>query len=341
MGTISKHDSQTEIPLSGGVLSNMVQQPSDQSPSYSKDKLTCQLKFKGPYDKMKDINGIVGKPLSSAITDLPVNVSHNFDFPAAPANTKWWVTGTTLEQLEAGDHAIMTLTLDAKPNDYDPEQSGGAFDPYQDTWQLRWESYTVKPAAFCKNEPHEDKPLTAQTGSQEITGYADRQHVYYFTQAGKDNCGFAGQQQHYWYRTQDGDFMLNDAEQYILKKTLTDTNALYHYPVLMHHTTKNYYSRDISSAISSNTKYGTTIGDDIDHVLTGNVPPGCPYDFPSNTWTWIKTGDDMTHVKTKEKISFQRTETFMGVISADPNYYGNEAFNHSSLDTCRWKIGEV
>ena len=54
---------------------------------------------------------------------------------------------------------------------------------------------------------------------------------------------------------------------------------------------------------------------------------------------WVKIGDDMQHVKTKNRIVFQRTETFMGVISADINYYGNESFSHDDLENCRWKIG--
>ena len=260
MGTIRKHDSSTESTGTDGVLVNLVQQPTDQSPTYTKDRQTCQLKFKGPYDVMKDINDVVMQPLSVAMTRLPLDISHNFDFPTPPAGMQWWVASTQLEQLEAGDHATLTMNLDTKPNDYDPDSSQGAFDPYQDTWQLRWESYTVKPAAFCKNDAHDDAPLTSLTSEAEITGYADRQHINYFMQAGKDNCGYAAANGHYWYRTQDGDFMLNDAEAYVLKKTLTDTNALYHYPVLTHTTTKNFYTSNISSIISNHVTYSDTIG---------------------------------------------------------------------------------
>ena len=101
---------------------------------------------------------------------------------------------------------------------------------------------------------------------------------------------------------------------------------------------------NVSSIISSNVKYTAHIGGDIDHVQS-SLPEGCPYTFEkadgTNDWQWIKTGDDMQHVKTKEKISFQRTETFMGVISADANFYGNVTFNHGDLENCRWKIGAV
>lgn len=342
MGTIHTQDSDTATTDLSGVLTGLVQQPCDQGPAYSAERQTCQLKFKGPYDVMKDINDVVGTTLSAAVQKLPADVWQNFKFPTPPPDTKWWVRSTSLEQLEAGDHAVLTMTLDTKPSDYDPSQQQGSFDPYQDTWQLRWESYTLKPAAFCKNEPHQDRELTSMTGHEELTGYADRQHVDYFMQAGKDNCGFAAGPQHYWYRTTDGDFLLNDAEELVLKKTLTDTNALWHYPVLTHQTTQNHYSQNVSSFISSNVKYAPTVGEDVDHVVNG-LPAGCPYNFPSgdDAWQWVKIGDDMQHVKTRERISFTRTETFMGVISADPNYYGNTAFDHSNLEECRWKPGEV
>ena len=340
---MAQTDSKTASVDSKGVLAECVAQPASQSPQHSTKNSTCEIKLKGPYDALKDANNLVQKSLTEAVTALPASVYKNFDFPAPPALSKWWVTKTSLEQTEAGDHGILTITCESQPQDYDPGSSGGASDPYQDTWQLKWESYTVKPAGFCSNEPHQDRELTSMTGPEQLTGYADRQHVNYFTQAGKDNCGFAPVIQHYWYRTQDGDFVLNDAEQLVLKKTLQDKSALYHYPVLTHQTTENHVGT-LSNVLSSNVKYTEHIGGDIDHLQPG-LPAGCPYTFEkadgTNDWQWIKTGDDMRHVKKKEKISFTRTETFIGVISADPNFYGNVSFNHADLENCRWMIGAL
>ena len=220
-----------------GVLAECIVQPASNSPQYTNKSSTCEIRIKGPYDSLKDANNLTMTDLDTAITRIPTAVSQNFDFPAPPADSKWWVTGSSLEQLEAGDHGILTLTCEVQPSDYDPSSSSGAFDPYQDTWQLRWESYTVKPAGFCANTPHQDRALTSMTGPEQLTGEADRQHIHYFMEAGKDNAGFSGVIQHYWYRTQDGDFVLNDAEQLVLKKTLQDRSALYHYPVLTHITT--------------------------------------------------------------------------------------------------------
>lgn len=184
-----------------GVLAECIVQPASNSPQYTNRNSTCEIRIKGPYDKLKDANNLTMTDLSTAVQRIPVSVSKNFDFPAPPANSKWWVTGSSVEQLEAGDHAILTLTCEVQASDYDPSSSSGGFDPYQDTWQLRWESYTVKPAGFCANTPHQDRELTSMTGDDTLTGEADRQHIHYFLEAGKDNAGFSDVIQHYWYRT--------------------------------------------------------------------------------------------------------------------------------------------
>ena len=129
----------------------------------------------------------------------------------------------------------------------------------------------------------------------------------------------------------------------MLQKTLADKTALYHYPVLTHVTTK-VYDGSISSIVSTTLKYSDGLGENVDYLIE-ELPSSCPYTFSTTisrpAWQWIKTGDDMQHVKTKDKISFQRTETYMGVISADINFYGSEPFDHSNLSACRWKIGEL
>lgn len=317
-----------------GVLAECVVQPTSNSPQYSREKQTCEIKLKGPYNILKDANTLVMNDLTTALSALSINVSKVFNYPAPPTGMKWWVTDTSVEQLEAGQHGILTIVCDTVSSTYDPGENG-AFDPYSDTWSLRWESYTVKAVGFCANTPHEDRALTSMTGAEIIPGDADRQHINYFLEAGKDKSGYSGQIEHYWYRTTDGDFILNDAEGLVLEKALADKSALYHYPVLQHTTVKNYKPNVLNT-------YSNTLGEDIDHEV--ELPSDCPYTFPTTqgqSWTWIKTGDDMQQVKTREKTSYQRTETYMGVREADQNFYGNIPFNHNDLKNCRWKIGAV
>lgn len=82
-----------------------------------------------------------------------------FSHPTPPTGYGWWVTGAQVEETEAGDHALLTLICEARDNTLTP--SGDVKDnPYADTWQLRWEAYTVKPLAFCSNKPHYDYSFT-------------------------------------------------------------------------------------------------------------------------------------------------------------------------------------
>ena len=337
-------DSTTAAVDENGVLANLIQQVSDGSPQYNQNSQTYTAKFKGPYKLLKNANRMVGKWLNDALATITTTTYNNFTFPVPPEGTVWFVIGTNLEQLEAGSHAILTITCEARDESLTVED--GSFDPYQDTWQLRWESYTLKPAAFCSNKAHYDYSITDPTVEEgkQLSGYASREHIDIFLN-GNDKGISKG---HRWYRDDTGQaWYLNDAENLVINKSLEDKSALWHYPVLTHTTVLNHFEDNISAVLSNNVTYKEVIGDKIDYIVGGSAnpkeaPDGCPYSFPTDTkWIWVKTGDDMQHVKTKGKISFQRTETFMGVISADVNYYGDVAFNRNNLSACRWKPGEL
>lgn len=328
-----------------GVLAEIVQQVADQSPSYDQTKGLYQPKFKGPYSVLKDCSDMGGKWLDDALNVFGLSVTSRFLHPTPPDGFGWMVLGAKVEQIEAGDHAILTLNCEARDNSGSTPQAG-TFDPYSDTWQLRWEAYTLKPLAFCSNKPHSDYSFTdpSVTENAHLSGYASREHIETFLNGNDKGVN----NKHRWYRDDTGNaWYLNDAENLIVDKTLEDKSALWHYPVLTHTTVNNHYISNVSSVISNNIEYTDVIGDKIDYIVGGTAnpkdrPDGCPYTFPSSPkWIWVKTGDDMQHVKTRERVSFQRTETFMGVISADINYYGDVAFDHNNLSGCRWEPGEL
>ena len=327
-----------------GVLSNLIQQVSDGSPQYNENSQTYTAKFKGPYAILKNANTMVGKTLNNALSTLFINTYNNFTFPTPPEYTAWYVISTSVEQLDAGSHAILTVTCEARDESLMTED--GSFDPYQDTWQLRWESYTLKPTAFCSNKVHKDYHITNPTAEEgkPLSGYASREHIDMFLNSNDKGVSKG----HRWYRDDVGEaWFLTDAENLVIDKALEDKSALWHYPVLTHTTVLNHFEDNISAMLSNKVVYKDVIGDKIDYIVGGSAKPkdapdGCPYTFPTDPkWIWVKTGDDMQHVKTKGKISFQRTETFMGVISADINYYGDVKFDHNNLSACRWKPGEL
>lgn len=136
--------------------------------------------------------------LSAALTALDMSTTQNFTFPTPPEGTGWWVIATNVEQLEAGSHALLTVTSEARDLNYSPLPETGTYDPYSDTWQLRWESYTLKPSAFCSNKPHSDYSFTdpSVTEGAELTGYASREHIDMFLN-GNDKGVDKG---HRWYR---------------------------------------------------------------------------------------------------------------------------------------------
>ena len=339
---IHTQDSSTAPVDANGVLSALIQQVSDGSPNYNMNGMSLTTKFKGPYAVLKDANQMVDNELSTALLTIGVDTYTNFTFPQPPTDMKWWVTATSLEQTDAGSHGILTVTCEARFEQ--EQQQGGQDDPYSDTWQLRWESYTVKPAGFCSNKSHSDYSLTdpsVQEGAF-LAGNASREHIDMFLN-GSDKGVDKG---HKWYRDDTGNgWFLNTAEELVANKSLQDKSALYHYPVLTHTTVKNYFASNVSSMISNRISYSETIGEKIDYIVGGSqspaaAPSGCPYTF-GDSWQWVKTGDDMQHVKTKGRVSFMRTETFIGVVSADVNYYGDGTFSPTDLSSCRWEIGKL
>lgn len=239
---------------SDGVLSALIQQVSDGSPQYSLTASTYTAKFKGPYDTLKNANQMVDKQLSAALLTIGVTVQKEFDFPTPPSGTAWYVTGVNIEQLEAGDHAMATVNCEARDNSIIPG-GGGSPDPYQDTWQLRWEAYTLKPFAFCSNTGEPDKSFTdpdVQQG-QAIQGNASREHIEMFLNSNEKGT----KEGHRWYRDGDGGgpWFLNTAEEAVLNKVMEDKSALWHYPVLTHTTVENYFTSNLSSVISNAVTY--------------------------------------------------------------------------------------
>lgn len=294
-----------------GVLTCMVQQVSDQSPYYDQDRGIYRAKFKGPYSKLKNCQNTGGKWLADALaTFTGLSAVSRFSHPTPPAGYGWWVTGAQVEETEAGDHAILTLVCEARDNT--PTPSGQLVNnPYHDTWQLRWEAYTLKPTAFCSNQQHYDYSFTdpAVEEGHPLTGYASRDHIDMFL-----NCNDKGVAKgHRWYADDQGSkWFMNDAENFITNKTLEDKSALWHYPVLTHTTVQECYVDNLSAMLSNVVAYSTTIGEKIDYIVGGSASPkaapdGCPYTFSNDPqWIWVKTGDDMVHTKSKaeSKVSF-------------------------------------
>lgn len=349
MGISNHYSSQTASTYQGpvpqgGVLNLFVQQISDTSPSYdNQGNMRYKAVFKGPYIRGKDFNDMVGRPLQSCLASMSDTFDQNFTFPVPPGDGDyvWVITSTRIEQPEAGDHCLLVCDCQAEEvSQITPGTGGWIGDPDADTWQVRWEAFTCSPYYFCKNLEHEDRkcPDPGVLSGTILSGHANREHVDMFLN-NKDRGVLNG---HRWYRADDGNaYYLNYAEELVSNKKIQDDNALRHRPVLVHTTRETKHYPDISGYINDHVQFRDMVGLSVDYIVPFNAPElsSCPYTFPDH-YIWVKQGDDVvqTNQRNPPRRSFQRVETYWGVMSADQNYYGHVKWDHTTqgLSAARW-----
>lgn len=331
-------DAQTE-----GTLAAIVLQPVEQAPAIDADNnLTYVEIWKGPYAWAKNIYSYdpIDRSREEFITLVrgEVQVIERFNPPHPGTDNSWFITNVSVRELEAGDHGEIRITYTARDTSYDPGQAWNSLGN-KDVWTLDWQSYSVTPYAFCKNDPIEDPP----TGNPlDTTSTAWRKNIedFFQSQSGdKSKFEYAPTTFREYFLT------LNEAERLVAKKVIEGKNAVYHYPVLKHHQEWNKKFASLSASV----EFPNTLGEDIDHIVSMESAQlsSCPYKFPTENgkpvWTWTKTGDTMTQTKDKatNTVTFARDTIYWGTKDPDINFYGNVTFNHQELSSCRWEIGKV
>lgn len=163
--TINPIPSYTVSVDTDGVLAELVRQPYDNSPS--EDSSGCRYceKFKGPYDKVRNVLNWIktGDTISAAHAALRTNVgmSEQIGAPQCPTRPElsaatWRISGIRVEECDAGAHCNLYIDYS---NESDGE-SGLNDDPWQDVWTLSWQSYSVDPYNFASNEPNQAYPCS-------------------------------------------------------------------------------------------------------------------------------------------------------------------------------------
>lgn len=325
-----------------GVLAQIVQQVSDNSPYVDQSKSELIEKWKGPYSIMKDYPCGQFKPGKLRTACIPQNALTCIAVPQAPDGKSWIVDSVKIQEIEAGDHCIMTVKY---YSDYLNSGGGGESsaidDEKDDIWTLSWQSYSVSPFRYCKNDYSKPAP-TPKDQNQKLDVPACRgrieSYIHYRTLPAKDT--YVSSNYDWCYKvpsakaTSDlsaGVYCLSKHEREIYKKVSDGQQPIFHYPVLTHQTSK-YYTGDDLSSIKDKT-YPDNIGENID--TKSDLPRGCPYTFGNsptgNAWEWIKTGDTMVQVKTNNKNKFTRIETWEGSLSVDVDFYGVQD---------RWMFGQ-
>lgn len=326
-----------------GVLDCLVKQPVDNQPYEDANGLHLEECYKGSYDKLKDILGHiwVGEGISaihSTIGSVAGTIEKAFDSPTCPVRDgvqyEWIAASIRVEEAEAGDHGFLYLTFDGRVGGEDDLVD----DPYQDIWSMSWQAYSVDPYNFLSGfspEPYpcspsfDTDPENAVPGADHWTRTGSRAHVDKYLNGIGESKKVQGEN-YYYYAPDAGatDYrlFLNGAEGAVLEKKMLGRSATYHYPVLVHQTVKK------GSVLSA--EYSGEIGGKIDYIVDLSALDGCPYTFPTEggqpVWTFVKIGDDMNQVKTRQGVTFSRRETYAGFKGVDKNFYG-DFLNHSSF----------
>lgn len=344
-----------------GVLSALVKQPIDNQPTIDENRYRLHERYKGPYNVIKEFPLKVfypGRILENALSDVETNyfpIYNHFDAPDPGTGNVWIIDSCNVIENTPGDHGILDVECYAIAEDeVDPEQEE-TWTPVGDkTWNLTWGAYTVTPWAFMKNDPIEDPypddpdaPPPAKDYSQ--TTYRPNVEEFFNSKDGNKT------KFQYMSESYNNIRQLNDAEQLIAKKVISQRNALYHYPVVSE---TNVYEKALSSVTSADYDFGTTqapVGNDIDYIYatpTGKIGPfqfADPQTDPNNAWEFIKTADNITFSESKrgtlDVLRCTRTISYQGARSWDKNYYGNTpitpADTRANLPKARWKIGEI
>ena len=326
-----------------GTLAAIVLQPVEQAPSIdSENNLTYIEIWKGPYSWAKQIYSYdpIDKTRSDFIQSVrgEVQIIERFTPPNPGTDNAWYINNIQVREFEAGDHAEIRITYTARDANFVPGESwNNRF--HKDVWTLDWQSYSVTPYAFCKNDPVED-PESGTQLDPKATAWRKNIEDFFQSQSGdKSKFEYAPTTFREYFLT------LNSAERLVAKKVIEGKNAIYHYPVLKHH---QEWNKKFAS-LSANIEFPNTLGEDIDHIVSIDSAQlsGCPYKFPTEdgkqVWTWTKTGDTMTQTKDKatNTVTFTRDTVYWGTKDPDLNFYGNVEFDHQQLSACRWEIGKV
>lgn len=320
-----------------GILDCMVMQPNDQTPHLENGEKADKYseKWKGPYDKVKDVAKAPIYGLRLRIDDKRPNFSGNwisrYDPPSPPEGKEWFITGLTVEEQTAGDHAILKIDYTARDAGWG---AGQFYDDADVVWTLTWQSYNATALAFCSNgiDPDTGERKTGDkyknsSFAWHVTHCASYQHQI-------DNSGTEDaieKNAYTWMETdEEGNSIamtLNDDEKKVYDRYVNNINAVYHYPIITKTTT--YY-------LKKDTVWSKTMGLDIDDINDPETDGNMPFKF-SNTdqgkWEFVKVADNVTMNFDNENYKkYVFTETWWGARKWDEKYY-------SPNSDKRWQLG--
>lgn len=335
-----------DIPYNGpvkksidGILNCMVQQPNDQSPHLENGEKAnkYQEKWKGPYDKVKNVSSGTLFGATIKIDEKRPNFGgqwiSRYTVPTPPEGKDWFISGITVDEQTAGDHAILKIDYTARPVGW------GAGQFYDDTdvvWTLSWQSYNATALAFCSNgiDPNTGDRRQGDKYKESAFAWRVTHCASYQHEIDTADTDEAVQKNAYTWQEIDENgnsvkMELNDNEKMVYDRYVNNVNATYHYPIITKTTT--YY-------LKKDTVWSKTVGLNIDEINDPETDGDMPFKF-SNTeqgkWEFIKVADNVTMNFDNENYKkYVFTETWWGAKKWDEKYYSDKTDK-------RWKLGDL
>lgn len=329
------------------------QQPSFTSPSTGERGAgTYTEKWKGAYDRLKDIPGNLSAGMSvndvhtklvgsGFILSSAYNIPDAGQYIGADGNlhtAHWQWNSATVIELVAG--ALAEIELQYKREGDKDEQD---IKPDSEEWGISWQAYTVSPYSFCAQDNHQDVKTTAAQQAPDDQK-SNRNHIktaYNVMQNTDSQTATVGVYTPAGSTT--GALQLNKHEKAILNKVMQEKVALYHYPIITRRAAYNDRPIELSADILSTDTQGL-LGAGIDCIRT--LPTSCPIEVAPPVWDsgaqwqWVLIDDQakITLSPGLSTCSAVRQAQWQGSLSADVNFYGDTDIGEISG---RWKIGDM
>lgn len=182
-----------------GTLGKPVHLGFSDGPNVDEDNVkTLTEKIKGNFKTLRDLNLAEFKVGNERPTSLFTSgaIATCFAAPAADltGKKKWYITSSVVEEEEAGDHAIMTITYTAR-KDKNSSDSEDEAEEITDTWQLETQELDVSIYSYCTDTDSvsnnnakwikmwEEESNTKLVSEHKFTNLEDGE-VYCLTEAG-------------------------------------------------------------------------------------------------------------------------------------------------------------
>ena len=247
----------------------------------------------------------------------------SYDPPSTGSNTPWSLSSVEIQELDAGDNALLILEWNVSNVIVNPQEEP----EFDEKWGITWQSYATTLYAFCGNtkdhiESEDDKDMHGQIASRTAI------ESWFNQPAEFNNIKFKG----YYNDGVNVVKKLNPAEQNIANKILVGKDhPTFHYPIVSKVQVTEVPKRDIKNVIKSYKM-------DTPDVIMTEKEIGMPFTVPGG-FKWVSQGSNVqiTINKKTNNATITITSSYNGSIDPDKNFYGTATTGKD----VRWQFGKA